>query len=214
MEIKGSRGEYYKVDLSNLTCTCKDWTCRRHNFSMDNPKRKCKHIIEAIDISLKLRSNYTKFIGTPKIIKESDISDLRNMLSSSDIITKYSIGGYDYKIGDYLDKYMPIVIKTTYKVPSNLLDKVFYNYNFKGGDENIRYYEGSLPIKVIISKNFMFQSLYYRLSKDELVRISSELLNSTGLYLTEYGTVNKDNKYIDMNISTEDELSDLLGIRV
>lgn len=214
MEIKGSRGEYYKVDLGNLTCTCKDWTCRRHNFSKENPKRKCKHIIEAIDINLKLRSNYTKYKGTPILVKESDISDLNHMLSESSIITRYSIGGTDYKIGSYLDKYIPIVIKTTYKISSNFIDKVFSNYSLETGNDEVRYYKGSLPIKVIISKNFMFQSLYYRMSKDDLVKISSDLVSSSGLYLTEYGIVDKENKYINMDISTEDELFDLLGVKV
>ena len=56
----------------------------------------------------------------------------------------------------------------------------------------------------------MFQSLYYRTNKDDLIKISSDLVESSGLYLTEYGIVDKDNKIVDMNISTDEELFDLL----
>ena len=39
----------YNTDTEKLTCSCKDWEEVRSNYSMDNPRRLCKHIINKLD---------------------------------------------------------------------------------------------------------------------------------------------------------------------
>lgn len=39
----------YDTDTEKLTCICKDWEEVRSGYSMDNPRRLCKHIINKLD---------------------------------------------------------------------------------------------------------------------------------------------------------------------
>ena len=39
----------YNTDIEKLTCSCKDWEETRSNYSMDHPRRLCKHIINKLD---------------------------------------------------------------------------------------------------------------------------------------------------------------------
>ena len=41
----------YSVDIDGLSCTCKDWIEIRSNYSKDDPRRLCKHIIQIIDVN-------------------------------------------------------------------------------------------------------------------------------------------------------------------
>ena len=41
----------YNTDIKNLTCSCKDWLKSRKNYSYDDPRRLCKHLISKIDIN-------------------------------------------------------------------------------------------------------------------------------------------------------------------
>jgi hypothetical protein len=39
----------YQLDLNTLSCSCPDFQKRRTQFSMEDPRRLCKHLIEEID---------------------------------------------------------------------------------------------------------------------------------------------------------------------
>lgn len=43
-----SSSNSYLVDMDELSCQCRDWTDRRHNYPSKDPRRLCKHIIGAI----------------------------------------------------------------------------------------------------------------------------------------------------------------------
>ena len=95
MEIRGSGNKYYEVNISELTCTCRDWTCRRHNFPKGDNKRLCKHLVEAIELDSLINSNSIKFPGVPKLtnyekIRLLFIKDIE--LSSLDIA--FDVGTY------------------------------------------------------------------------------------------------------------------------
>ena len=42
---------FYDVDIVNQSCTCNDWILERSNYSKDDPRRLCKHIISTLDIN-------------------------------------------------------------------------------------------------------------------------------------------------------------------
>ena len=41
----------YKTDITELTCSCLDWTEIRMEYSRNDPRRLCKHIINKLDIN-------------------------------------------------------------------------------------------------------------------------------------------------------------------
>lgn len=40
----------YNINLSELSCTCKDWTLERFIYAKNDPRRLCKHLIKRIDL--------------------------------------------------------------------------------------------------------------------------------------------------------------------
>lgn len=219
MEIRGSGNKYYTVNLENLTCTCKDWSCRRHNFPKGDDRRLCKHIIEAIDI---LNSSYLmkedRRLSNPIPVDRSFIGQILQNLSNSDIISRYFIGGEYSRGSNYITKCLPIVIMKTYRsIRNEFIDEIFSDFILDksiSGDE-YRFYNGIIPIKVIVSndKNFLYKEIYSRLTIEEIMRLSSTSYSILGLKLTDKGFLNKKNEIIDMNVSTEEELCELLGIK-
>ena len=216
MEIRGSGNKYYDVNISELTCTCRDWTCRRHNFPKGDNKRLCKHLVEAIELDSLINSNSIKFPGIPKLINYDEIRLLSNSLRDNDIILSYSICGEYYRRNKYITEYIPIVVKFTYDtMPYELMDKAFTGYMLSSTLDNgrKRIYNGDVPLLIIISNNnFLFESIYYELKKDEFIRLSSISDKVLGLRITENGFINDKNELINMNISTEEELCNLLKI--
>lgn len=216
MEIRGSGNKYYEVNISELTCTCRDWTCRRHNFPKGDNKRLCKHLVEAIELDSLINSNSIKFPGVPKLTNYEKIRLLSDSLRNTDIILSHSICGEYYRRGKYITEYIPIVVKFTYDTISyNMMDEALTGYNLSSTSDNgkKRIYNGDLPLLIIISNdNFLFKSIYYELKKDEFIRLSSISDKILGLRITENGFINNKNELINMNISTEDELCNLLKI--
>lgn len=41
----------YNTNIQNLTCNCKDWQKTRKDYSTNDPRRLCKHIINKLDIN-------------------------------------------------------------------------------------------------------------------------------------------------------------------
>lgn len=217
MEIKGSGNKYYEVNLEELTCSCKDWTCRRHNFSKGDNRRLCKHLVEAIEIS----SSISHFENLPRLpnnieMDNKKILELNNILKNCDYILKYSVGGEVFRKSMTLTEYIPVVIElVNSEIPTLVIDSVLSEYRFlRKGRSSERYYIGDLPIVVIPANesDFLFQSVYYDLSRDEFIRLSSISIDKLKLMLTRYGFIDKNNKLIDMKIHTVEELCDLLKI--
>lgn len=48
VEISGSKGRVYTVDLQEYTCTCPDWRNRRSKMDTSWPERLCKHLVKAV----------------------------------------------------------------------------------------------------------------------------------------------------------------------
>lgn len=217
MEIKGSGNKYYEVNLDDLTCTCRDWTCRRHNFSKNDKRRLCKHLSEAIEISSTMNTN-SMILENSKPMNTSEVIRLSDALRNEDIILKYSVCGEYYRRCNYQTEFLPIVVKLTYnEIPRLMIDNIFVNLGYtkvrNSVDENIRYYNGVTPLLVLIcNENFLFQSIFYELTKDQFIRLSSISYRKLNIKLTKDGFVNNENKLIDMKVSTENEICELLGI--
>lgn len=217
MEIKGSGNKYYEVNLDDLTCTCRDWTCRRHNFSKSDKRRLCKHLSEAIEISSTINTD-SMTLGDSKPMNTSEVMRLSDTLRNEDIILRHSICGEYYRRCNYQTEFLPIVLKLTYnEIPRSMIDGLFINLGYtkirSSVDENIRYYNGVTPLLVLIcNENFLFQSVFYELTKDQFIRLSSISYRKLGVKLTKDGFVDNKNKLIDMKVSTEDEICDLLEI--
>lgn len=41
----------YNTNITELTCSCKDWAEVRSSYAMDDPRRLCKHIINKLDVN-------------------------------------------------------------------------------------------------------------------------------------------------------------------
>lgn len=207
MKIKGSGNKYYDVNIEELTCTCKDWTCRRHNFSKDNPRRLCKHLLQALELNeLVTESNNT--ILTDK----SAVHKLAESLYNSSSVLRYNIAKNCY------NNLLPVIVKFIHPdIPSDEMDNILVDYKVDklySPDGSRRIYKGSQDLLVIIIKDdsFPFQSLYYRLGREKFIELSSTIMRKLGLKLTENGLLDKDNKLIDLNIHTEEEIYHLIDM--
>ena len=99
----------YIVNLDELSCTCKDWTVERFNYSKDDPRRLCKHIIQKIDICT-LSNELKYFAGSIKYCKENKYSfskdfeeiiyienaDCKVLYKDSGWINIYDVNGFEY----------------------------------------------------------------------------------------------------------------------
>lgn len=207
MKIKGSGNKYYDVNIEELTCTCKDWTCRRHNFSKDNPRRLCKHLLQALELNeLVTESNNT--ILTDK----SAVHKLAESLYNSSSVLRYNIAKNCY------NNLLPVIVKFIHPdVPNDEMDNILVDYKVDklySPDGSKRIYKGPQNLLVIIIKDdsFPFQSLYYRLGREKFIELSSTIMRKLGLKLTENGLLDKDNKLIDLNIHTEEEIYHLIDM--
>lgn len=221
MEIKGSGNKYYEVNITELTCTCRDWTCRKHNFPRGDKRRLCKHLIEAIELNTMIPQVNSNQLpnGDFRIINKGEIDKLSTHLSKDDIVIAHAICGDYWRGGTYQTEYIPIVVQLTYDtIPYELLDRIITNLGYKLDINKTygihRYYDSNNPLHVIISKpnEFLFRMIYHSIGRDKFMRLSSTSLRKLGIGLSEIGFINKNNEVIDMNISTEEELRNLLGI--
>lgn len=206
MKIKGSGNKYYEVNVDELTCTCKDWTCRRHNFSKDNPRRLCKHLVQALELDKLVNSS-----DVTTLTDKSEACKLSDRFRESNEILRYNIASKSY------DGMLPIVVKMIYNnLPSSSIDRILSReyHLVKEYDNGLkRVYDGPMKLLVVISNsNFPFQSLYYRLGYDKFIELSSTIMRKRNLKLTEMGILDEDNKLIDLNISTEEEIYHLLDM--
>jgi len=46
--VSGSKGREYHVNLAAYVCSCADWKNRRTQFDEHDPKRLCKHLVQAV----------------------------------------------------------------------------------------------------------------------------------------------------------------------
>lgn len=206
MKIKGSGNKYYDVNIEELTCTCRDWTCRRHNFSKDNPRRLCKHLTEAIELNKLVTSSDDTMLSD-----NSETYSLSKKLKESDYIIRYNIAKRCY------DSLLPIVVRLTYNtMPYDIIDEVLgddYHLVTTYNNGLRRVYDGPIKLLVVISNyNYPFQSLYYRLGREKFIELSSTIIRRRGLKLTENGLLDGNNEIIDLNISTEEEIYYLIDM--
>lgn len=216
VEIKGSKGKFYEVDLSDLSCNCKDWTCRRHNFVKGDRRRLCKHLIEALELTQSLPSDNIEFQSK----KEFDIEFIKRLsskLRESDLIVRHQICGEYARGSKYQTTYVPIVISLTNpNISRSLLDKLMEDiglYSINGYDGGMkRYYKGKMPcVLILANQDFLFRTLINNLERRKFIRLSSICKDKLGMKLTEVGFM-KDNEIVYLDISTEDELCEILGI--
>lgn len=196
MEIKGSKNKYYTVDLDELTCTCKDWTCRRHNFPKNNENRLCKHLKEAIELN--------RTIGDKKSVSvpNSVIDELGSILTSSNKILRFNV---------YNNIILVRLINDYPGVLNNELSSIGFRQISNDGFE----YDGmNFQVIKCTSDNYLFNRLYYSLSKDEFIKLSSLVIRKLNLRLTTDGFINSKGNKVDLEIYTEDELYELLGIEL
>lgn len=48
--LKSVNGKYI-TDAENLTCSCPDWKEKRYQYTTDDPRRLCKHIVKKLDLN-------------------------------------------------------------------------------------------------------------------------------------------------------------------
>jgi hypothetical protein len=217
MEIKGSGSKYYEVNLEELTCSCRDWICRRHNFSKMDDRRLCKHLLEAIELSSVYNSFNIPTLNSPRIVGVNNLDLLNDLLLNSNLVIKYVIGKKLIS-NSYTNKYIPVIIEYVNYINAGL--NVFENsnpncrYRFIRNAELGELYDGDIPLIVIpaTADNFLFKSLYFSLSYDEYMKLSSISFKRLNLKLSMDGFIDKNGKIVDMKIYTKEELYRLLGI--
>jgi hypothetical protein len=219
MEIKGSGNKYYEVDLNELTCTCRDWTCRKHNFPKGDKRRLCKHLIEAIELNTLIPQTYPTKLADLIPFDKNEVMRLVSTLNKDDAITSVSVCGEYHAGKTYQSDYLPIVIQVTYNIPYDHFDKLMKSLNYDPVTEltygTKRYYNGRNPLQLIISttNEYLFKTIYHDLGRDGFMKLCSLCIRKLGLSMTEIGFMNKNKEIVDMDVSTEEELCDLLGLR-
>lgn len=63
----------FKINIDNLTCTCRDWKKERSNFDKNDPRRLCRHIIALFGEKDILNTSY--FIGSNKSINNELLNE-------------------------------------------------------------------------------------------------------------------------------------------
>lgn len=212
-KIKGSK-DYYSVDLDKLTCTCKDFTCRRHNYSINDPNRLCKHIKEALELNkLKPACNITSL--NKKVFNRSEVSLFLNnyiipILKKDNNILKFDVVG-DYRRGLQEINELIIVIRVIYKEINTMLGSLF-NKLFSDDYKEIYKSDNGLNIEVVKvdDNSYPFKVFDLTGSWEFLVMIKS-VSRKLGLELNECGFT-KNKILLDTDIGNEREIFEYLGI--
>ena len=88
----------YNTDTKKLTCSCKDWTESRKEFSLNDPRRLCKHIINQLDIN-NLPNDIKRFKTSITFYQENQKGynkyfDKLIEIPNSDFIAEYTDGDW------------------------------------------------------------------------------------------------------------------------
>jgi len=88
----------YNTDTKKLTCSCKDWTESRKEFSLNDPRRLCKHIINQLDIN-NLPNEIKRFKTSITFYQENQKGynkyfDKLIEIPNSDFIAEYTDGDW------------------------------------------------------------------------------------------------------------------------
>lgn len=205
MDIKGSGNKYYSVNMQDLTCTCKDWTCRRHNFPVGDTRRICKHLKEAFDLNsyLDIENNLLESID------EDEVSRISNIMNSDNNVFRYEICSKPVK-----NRKCSSLIFRLFKDIDNYEGSLAYSLGYKNiSDEGVYLNEDKksyIKIERCTPSNYLFRKLFYSRSIDDLVKISSISYGKFGYKLTKDGFINESGDVVDLNIFTEEDLSELL----
>lgn len=209
IQIKGSRG-YYSVDINNLTCTCKDFTCRRHHYPLDDPKRLCKHIREAIELQKDVSpSNSINLFD--RHISERYLNSIMPVLESDNNILRFQVvGDYRRKLPEISE--IVIVVRVLYKNILTSLTNDQFRLISCDDKEEIYVTDCGLQIRVIkIDDNsYPFEVLSLTGSSNFIIMLKSSALKF-GLELNECG-FKKDNNILDTDIGNEEDIFEYLGL--
>lgn len=212
-KIKGSK-DYYSVDLDKLTCTCKDFTCRRHNYSINDPNRLCKHIKEALELNkLKPACNITSL--NKKVFNRSEVSLFLNnyiipILKKDNNILKFDVVG-DYRRGLQEINELIIVIRVIYKEISTLLGSLFSKL-FSDNYKEIYKSDNGLNIEVVKVDDNSYPFKVFDLTGNwEFLVMIKSVSRKLGLELNECGFT-KNEILLDTDIGNESEIFEYLGI--
>lgn len=213
-KIKGSK-DYYSVDLDKLTCTCKDFTCRRHNYSINDPNRLCKHIKEALELN-KFKPTSDSISSTNrKIFTREEVNLFLNnyiipILKNDNNILKFDIVG-DYRRELQEINKLVIVIRVIYKELNTSLEYLF-NKLFSDNYKEIYISNNGLNIEVVKvdDNSYPFKVFDLTGSWEFLVMIKS-VSRKLGLELNECGFT-KNKILLDTDIGNEREIFEYLGI--
>lgn len=208
IQIKGSRG-YYSVDINNLTCTCKDFTCRRHHYPLEDPKRLCKHIKEAIELS---KDNIISNSSTSlfdRCISNRYLPFIISELNENVNILKFKIAGeYRRELNDISELVIVCRVLYTTNIPS------IKSFNLISCDDKEETYvtDCGLCIRIIkVNDNsYPFRVLSLTGSPNFIITMKSVALKF-GLELNECG-FKKDNNIIDTDIGNEEDIFEYLGL--
>lgn len=211
LKIKGSGNKYYTVDLENETCTCKDFTCRKHHYSIGDPRRQCKHIKEAIELSENIETNYY-YNSKPRESLNKLVDYINEVLSSNNDIIRYNICG-DWRRGlDYISELnvsLRVLNSESLVLPfeSSIINLVenrgsFMKYELTNGL--------NMNIHVVDNSSYPFKVLFLTGSNEFLVMMKSVALKKN-LLLTDEGFMNN-SEVVEFDIGNESEIFEYLGM--
>lgn len=190
----------YNTDTKMLTCSCKDWEETRSIYSMDDPRRLCKHIINKLDInnlplqiktfkeSIEFYQNkeygFTK--DFEKIIK-FPITKL-TVLLNYDWMNIFDSDGNEY--GYLNDSYTgnhhwsgakkPVGYEEIESFFKKKYDSKFLGLQGKEKSQLIQFIKTNIPSKQDV--NFSFQEGYSELFKDVSILYLEETKNFVSYY--------------------------------
>ncbi|MGB3750838.1 MAG: DnaJ domain-containing protein, partial [Arcobacteraceae bacterium] len=79
----------YKKDLSKLSCGCPDWLEKRSNFSINDPRRLCKHLIASFE-------KKDSVLNIESMNVESLLKNYQSMIKIPNELLQYSDAIYSF----------------------------------------------------------------------------------------------------------------------
>ena len=107
----------YKTDTKKLTCSCPNWVESRIKYSISDPRRLCKHIINQLNIN-ELPNEIKRYKASIKFYQDKEkgyrLFDKQIMIPDTDLVAEYVDGDWINIYDNEANKYGLLVLDENY----------------------------------------------------------------------------------------------------
>lgn len=232
-EIKSSSGKSYKIDTTNIKCSCADWQFRRSHYPTGSMDHLCKHLKSELEshpelFPVEYRSKKVEFesdvvvmddkVRYPRLLFDKYVKSLRILAEGCSSIDDIEICGSYRRLCDLVSDLDVLVSLTNPSNPHsiyeyyNKIKLAFPNHEVlaEGDKKSMIMIDGIIhvDIKVVPKESWGSALMHFTGPKVENIRLRSKA-SKLGYKLNEYGLWDGDNN-LSSNMS-ESDIYKLLG---